>query len=82
VRLSVRKTAELSHVSGCGGPWSAYSAPPNPIAHIPQAGLIDDVIRGDGGSDYTTPPALVRQLEDLGFVDRLTGGILNTGREF
>jgi hypothetical protein len=45
-------------------------------------GLIDDVIRGDGGRDYTVPPSVVRSLEDLGFVDNLTGGVLNTGRMF
>lgn len=47
-----------------------------------QAGLIDDIIRGDGGTDYKTPPSVFRQLEDLGFVDRLTGGVLETGRKF
>ena len=41
-------------------------------------GLIDDVIRGKG--DYKTPPAVVRQLEDLGFIDRLSGGVVKSGR--
>ncbi|KAI8463860.1 MAG: Clp protease-domain-containing protein [Monoraphidium minutum] len=47
-----------------------------------QVGLIDGVIRGDGGLDFTAPPGVVRDLEDLGFVDRLTGGVLKTGRSF
>jgi len=47
-----------------------------------QVGLIDGVIVGDGGRDYTTPPSIVRQLEDLGFVDELTGGVIETGRKF
>lgn len=47
-----------------------------------QNGLIDDIIRGDNGTDYRTPPSVIRQLEDLGFVDRLTGGVLKTGRSF
>jgi hypothetical protein len=47
-----------------------------------EAGIIDDVIRGDGGNDFTTPPSVVRGLEDLGFVDRLTGGVIETGRPF
>jgi hypothetical protein len=47
-----------------------------------EVGIIDDIIRGDGGKDYTVPPSVVRSLEDMGFVDNLTGGILNTGRLF
>lgn len=45
-------------------------------------GLIDDIIRGDGGTDYKTPPSVIRSLENLGFVDNLTGGVLETGRNF
>eukprot|EP00775_Hariotina_reticulata_P001131 gene1131-1467_t len=35
------------------------------------AGLIDEVYRAD--DDFVTPPAVVRELEQLGLVDRLTG---------
>ncbi|GLC36932.1 hypothetical protein PLESTB_000177000 [Pleodorina starrii] len=35
-------------------------------------GIIDDVIRGK--DDYTVPPALVRQIRDIGLVDDLTPG--------
>ena len=45
-------------------------------------GLIDDVIRGDGGRDFTTPPSVIRSLEDLGFIDNLTGGVIESGRSF
>ncbi len=37
-------------------------------------GLIDDIIIGD--NDYTTPPAVYRQLADYGLVDRLSGDLL------
>jgi ATP-dependent Clp protease protease subunit len=53
-----------------------------------EAGLIDGVIRGgEGGAgaaadDYTAPPAVARSLEDLGFLDRLSGGVLEPGRTF
>ncbi|MEW5313823.1 MAG: hypothetical protein WDW38_005360 [Sanguina aurantia] len=41
-----------------------------------QEGLIDYVIRGEG--DYSTPPAMVRQLQDLGLADDLTPASLLT----
>lgn len=41
------------------------------------AGLIDGVLAEPG--DAVTPPAVVRELEELGFVDRLSGGALRTG---
>lgn len=40
-------------------------------------GLIDDVYVTEG--DMVTPPAVARELEELGFVDRLSGGVLRTG---
>lgn len=40
-------------------------------------GLIDDVFVAE--DDFVTPPAVVRQLEELGFIDRLSGGVLRTG---
>lgn len=43
-----------------------------------EAGLIDDVYTVPG--DNVTPPAVIRGLEELGFVDRLSGGILRSSR--
>lgn len=40
-------------------------------------GLIDDVYVSEG--DMVTPPAVAKSLEELGFVDRLSGGVLRTG---
>ena len=40
-------------------------------------GLIDDVYVTEG--DMVTPPAVAKGLEELGFVDRLSGGVLRTG---
>jgi hypothetical protein len=40
-------------------------------------GLIDDVYVSEG--DMVTPPAVAKTLEELGFVDRLSGGVLRTG---
>eukprot|EP00882_Tetradesmus_deserticola_P003732 GHRQ01003947.1.p1 GENE.GHRQ01003947.1~~GHRQ01003947.1.p1 ORF type:complete len:295 (+),score=107.44 GHRQ01003947.1:142-1026(+) len=40
-------------------------------------GLIDDVYVTEG--DMVTPPAVAKSLEELGFVDRLSGGVLRTG---
>lgn len=37
-------------------------------------GLIDGIIRGK--NDYRTPPSVIKELEELGFVDRLSGGVL------
>lgn len=45
-------------------------------------GLIDGIIRDSREADFTAPPAVYRSLEDLGFVDRLSGGVVETGRPF
>lgn len=38
------------------------------------AGIIDDVFASE--NDWVTPPAVYRQLEEAGLIDRLSGGIL------
>lgn len=42
------------------------------------AGLIDGVYAAP--DDRVVPPSVVREMEELGLVDRLSGGVLRVGR--